>query len=115
MNLITNSAQAIAEKDLGEDEKKGLIQVSTRANNGKVIVEVTDTGTGIPIEISDRVFDPFFTTKEVGKGTGQGLAISYDVIVNKHGGDIFFESRPGQGTTFTIRLPLEAVEEEFGG
>jgi two-component system NtrC family sensor kinase len=64
-----------------------------------------DTGRGIPVEIRNRVFDPFFTTKEVGKGTGLGLSISYD-IVEKHGGEIVFESELGVGTRFTVRLPI---------
>ena len=67
---------------------------------------MSDSGTGIPKEIRDRIFDPFFTTKEVGKGTGQGLAIAYSVVVDKHGGSIRLESAEGEGSTFTIRLPL---------
>ena len=73
-----------------------------------MLLTIGDTGTGIPREIWDRVYDPFFTTKEVGKGTGQGLAIARSVVVDKHGGDLRFESEPGKGTTFFIRLPLQA-------
>ena len=72
-----------------------------------VEIRVSDTGTGIPEAIRSRIFDPFFTTKAVGKGTGQGLAISRAVIVDKHGGSIDFESEMERGTTFTINLPLD--------
>ena len=80
--------------------------MSTRHDLDAVVLTVSDTGGGIPEAIRTRVFDPFFTTKEVGKGTGQGLAIAYDVVVNKHGGTIAFESEEGKGTTFRIRLPI---------
>jgi signal transduction histidine kinase len=71
-----------------------------------VEIGVQDTGTGIPEKIRSRVFEPFFTTKEVGKGTGQGLAMAHAIIIKKHGGKIWFESEIGKGTTFFIRLPL---------
>ncbi len=70
-------------------------------------LRISDTGAGIPPEIRDRIFEPFFTTKPVGKGTGLGLTISYD-IVKKNGGDISVESEPGKGTTFTVILPVNA-------
>jgi signal transduction histidine kinase len=69
-------------------------------------VRIQDNGCGIPVAIRNRVFDPFFTTKDVGKGTGQGLAIAHQVIVNRHSGKLWFESEVGQGTTFVIELPL---------
>jgi signal transduction histidine kinase len=72
-----------------------------------VEVRVADTGTGISEAVRDKIFDPFFTTKEVGKGTGQGLAIAHNFIVNKHGGTLTFETELGKGTTFVIRLPLQ--------
>jgi len=68
-------------------------------------VEVQDNGPGIPAEIKDRIFDPFFTTKPVGQGTGLGLDISYNIVVNKHRGDIQVSSEPGR-TVFEVRLPL---------
>ena len=67
---------------------------------------IRDNGSGIPTEIQDKIFDPFFTTKDVGKGSGQGLAISHSVVTEKHGGQLVCSSIPGEGTTFIIRLPL---------
>ena len=85
---------------------KGKIRVRTRAEGDFAVVEISDSGSGMPPHIQQRIFDPFFTTKEVGKGTGQGLAIAHNVIVDKHGGTIKVTSSPGAGTTFTIRLPI---------
>jgi signal transduction histidine kinase len=76
------------------------------------VIEVADTGTGIPEEIRSKVFEPFFTTKDVGKGTGQGLALVHAAVVDKHGGLISFKTEVGAGTTFTIRLPLNASTTE---
>ncbi len=70
---------------------------------------MSDTGVGIPAEAQPMVFEPFFTTKAAGKGTGQGLAISRTIVVDRHGGDITFASEVGKGTTFRVRLPLEPV------
>ncbi len=105
LNLIVNAAHAIKEKI--KDGEKGRITVRTRMLGERVELSVTDTGSGIPEAIRGRVFDPFFTTKEVGKGTGQGLALAYAVIVKKHGGKIWFETQVGQGTTFFIILPTQ--------
>jgi PAS domain S-box-containing protein len=106
LNLIVNAAQAIGEK-LGNhpENEKGEILISTRLIDSQVEIRISDTGPGIPPAIQNRIFDPFFTTKEVGKGTGQGLAISHDVITKKHGGTLTFETSAGKGTTFIIRLP----------
>ena len=105
LNLITNAAHAIAGV-VGDAGAKGSITVSTRRDGDWVEIRVADTGTGISPDAQAKVFDPFFTTKEVGRGTGQGLAIAHAVIVDKHGGSIHFESVVGEGTTFVIRLPL---------
>ena len=113
LNLVINAAHAIGEVVGDGDGGKGKIEVSTRRDGEWVEVRVKDTGGGIPEEIRERVFDPFFTTKGVGKGTGQGLAIARSVVVDKHGGEIDFESEVGKGTTFIIRLPLN-VEDEGG-
>jgi signal transduction histidine kinase len=80
--------------------------VATRTLGDQVEISIGDTGKGIPVEVRSRIFDPFFTTKEVGKGTGQGLAIARTVVVEKHGGTLHFETEIGQGTTFYIRLPV---------
>jgi signal transduction histidine kinase len=71
-----------------------------------VVIEIRDTGPGIPREIRDKIFDPFFTTKDVGKGTGQGLAIARSIVVDKHGGSIGVACPPDGGAVFTIRLPM---------
>ncbi len=106
LNILINAAHAIADV-VGHGEKgKGKITVSTQRMGDWVEVRINDTGTGIPEAARDKVFDPFFTTKPVGKGTGQGLAIARSVIVDKHGGNITFETEIGKGTTFIIRLPL---------
>jgi PAS domain S-box-containing protein len=97
MNIFVNAVQAI--------EKRGEIRISTRADNGSVKVIISDTGVGIPKENISKIFDPFFTTKEVGKGTGLGMNIAYNII-KKHKGTIDVESTPGKGTTFIVRLPV---------
>ena len=107
LNLLVNAAHAIEDVVKGT-ERRGLITITTRQEAGSVVVCVQDTGGGIPEAIQGNIFDPFFTTQEVGKGTGQGLAIARSVIVDKHHGSLTFESVPGVGTTFHIRLPLEA-------
>jgi PAS domain S-box-containing protein len=106
LNLVVNAAHAIAERNQSDQQAKGDITVSTRGEADWVEISVQDTGVGIPEPIHNRVFEPFFTTKEVGKGTGQGLALAYAVVAKKHGGKIWFESETGKGTTFFIRLPL---------
>ena len=106
LNLVVNGAHAIIDRFGDDGSQKGCITVGTKAGDGVVEVRISDTGSGIPEHAQDRVFDPFFTTKEVGKGTGQGLAIAYDVVVNKHGGAIRFETEANVGTTFIISLPL---------
>lgn len=104
LNLINNAQQAVVETHRG-----GTLTVRTELVNGDMIhVEVADDGPGIPLENMGRIFDPFFTTKEVGQGTGLGLSICYG-IVQEHGGRIWAESLPGQGTTFFVELPV--IEE----
>lgn len=96
LNLLSNAVDAMP--------RGGRIRVKTSREDGRVKLEITDEGCGIPPEIVGRIFDPFFSTKEIGKGTGLGLAISYGIIKD-HGGDILVRSQPGQGSTFTILLP----------
>jgi two-component system NtrC family sensor kinase len=99
MNILLNAAHAI--------EAHGDIRVSTRHENGRINIIISDTGSGMSQEVQKRIFEPFFTTKDVGKGTGLGLSIAYDII-KKHNGDIEVESTIGKGSSFTIRIP--AVE-----
>jgi signal transduction histidine kinase len=112
LNMIVNAAHAIADVVGDGGKGKGKIRVRTRPDGEFAIVEISDSGVGMPAHIQQRIFDPFFTTKEVGKGTGQGLAIAHNVIVDKHGGTIKVASSPGAGTTFTIRLPIGGTTAE---
>jgi signal transduction histidine kinase len=104
LNLIVNAAHAIADV-AGGGLEKGKIKVQTRNCQEWAEIRIQDTGTGIPEKVRARIFDPFFTTKEIGKGTGQGLAIARSAVVDKHNGTIHFETEEGKGTTFVIRLP----------
>jgi two-component system NtrC family sensor kinase len=104
LNLIVNAAHALA--DAGRDTDSGTITISTGVIEGWVELQFEDNGCGIPADIIDKIYDPFFTTKEVGRGSGQGLAIARSIVVDKHAGRISVESTPGMGTCFTLRLPL---------
>ena len=114
LNLLVNASHAISDvvKDSGN---LGKLEVRTRLDGDSVEISISDTGTGIPEAARGKIFDPFFTTKEVGRGTGQGLAIARSVIVNKHGGTLRFETECGRGTTFFIRLPIDAPIDATGG
>ncbi len=103
LNLVVNAAHAI-ESRLGpsKSNQRGTLTVSTKSNDRWAMVEITDTGGGIPESIQSRIFDPFFTTKAVGKGTGQGLAICYNVVVEKHQGKLFFTTVVGEGIPSTF-------------
>jgi signal transduction histidine kinase len=105
LNLIVNSAHAIEEAAASNPSSKGKISIATRREHDEVVVCVADTGCGIPEAICDRIYDPFFTTKAIGRGTGQGLAITHRLVCEHHGGSIACESKVGEGTRFTIRLP----------
>lgn len=107
-NLIINAAHAIEASQKNAPDKRATITVGTRLCGDMVEISIADTGCGIPKELNSRIFEPFFTTKAVGKGTGQGLAIAHDIIVQKHGGKIAFTSEPGKGTTFFLHLPFSA-------
>ncbi len=105
VNMIVNSSHALENKFKDSGTVEGKILVKTQNKNDYVEIIISDNGSGMPAKVKKRVFDPFFTTKEVGKGTGQGLAIAYDIIVDKHNGSISVESEENEGTTFTIHLP----------
>ncbi|MBI4861642.1 MAG: response regulator [Candidatus Riflebacteria bacterium] len=100
VNLVSNAVSAL-------DGQPGQIAISTRCDRGYIVIGVSDDGAGVPSEHLSRIFDPFFTTKEVGRGTGLGLSICYG-IVRKLGGEITVHTRPGQGTTFRVQIPVEA-------
>jgi two-component system, NtrC family, sensor kinase len=97
LNLFLNARDAMP--------RGGWLSIVTRSGSGQATVEVADTGSGIPTDYLSRIYDPFFTTKEIGKGTGLGLSITYG-IVQEHGGTITCDSSVGQGTRFTLTLPL---------
>ncbi len=99
MNLLVNAGQAIAEQ--------GEIKISTWADQDEIHIAISDSGNGIAPEHLGRIFDPFFTTKEPGKGTGLGLSISCDIVTRQHNGRLEVKSEPGQGTTFSVHLPLQ--------
>jgi len=119
LSMLINAAHAIADVEVQRTSKvrctsvctsvappKGTITISTHHDGDWAEIRIGDTGMGIPEEVQPRIFDPFFTTKDVGQGTGQGLAIAHNVVVEKHGGTITFETEVGKGTTFIIRLPI---------
>ena len=111
VNILVNAAHAVAERYAGGTTVRGRIGVSTEVCDGGVRIAISDNGCGMPEGVKAKIFDPFFTTKEVGKGTGQGLAIAYDIIVNRHHGSLQVDSEDGVGTTFIIELPLgDALE-----
>jgi PAS domain S-box-containing protein len=110
LNLVVNAAHAIADV-VGNGKQLGTIKASTRRNGDWAEIRIQDTGTGIAEKNRGKIFDPFFTTKPVGKGTGQGLAISHTVIVDQHQGQLTFETETGVGTVFIIRLPLNPAKK----
>ena len=105
LNLIINAAHAIEEKVAGTGTR-GTIKIATRIEGNQAVVEIADDGAGIPPELQDRIYEPFFTTKELGKGSGQGLALAR-VTVEQHSGSLECTSAPGKGTSFTLRIPLK--------
>jgi signal transduction histidine kinase len=114
LNIVVNAAHAVGDVVRGT-ATRGRITVQSRHEGSAAVIRIGDTGPGIPAEVADRIFDPFFTTKEVGKGTGQGLAIARSVVVDKHGGRLTFESAPGAGTTFVILLPIDGCSTKSAG
>ncbi len=111
LNLVVNAAHAVADVVV-DSGKMGQIRIETRRNGPWAEIRVSDTGCGIPEGNLGRIFDPFFTTKEVGRGTGQGLAMVHSAIVKRHRGSISVKSHLGEGTTFTIKIPLEQECED---
>ena len=112
LNILKNAAQSFVDKDMKEE--KPTITLRVWPEDEAVYVEVADNGPGISEEIKARVFEPFFTTKPVGQGTGLGLSVSYMIITNNHGGSMAVESVVGDGTVFTIKLPLDHAQSTEG-
>jgi PAS domain S-box-containing protein len=108
LNIVINASHALADKHHGTDHK-GTIRVQTLREGDAVVIAIRDTADGIPEHIRGRIFDPFFTTKDVGRGTGQGLAIAWNSIKKVHAGELTFTSTMGQGTEFFIRLPIQGA------
>ena len=102
MNILVNAIDALEEAHTLDAE----IEISTVHQASEIIVTISDNGPGIPEAVQGKIFDPFFTTKPVGKGTGLGMAISYQIVVDKHNGQLLCDSSPGKGTKFVVRLPL---------
>jgi signal transduction histidine kinase len=112
MNILANAIDALEEQLLvKEPDYQPAIHIWTIADQDCVRIEIADNGAGIPEAVKQKLFDPFFTTKPVGKGTGLGMSISYQIIVERHGGKIYCDSTVGEGTQFTIELPLMTREE----
>jgi PAS domain S-box-containing protein len=109
LNVVINAAHAIADIH-AQTGTRGKITVKTSATGDHVEIAIRDTGGGIPEHVRERIYDPFFTTKDVGMGSGQGLAIARSVIVDKHHGELTFETTAGTGTTFFIRLPIASAD-----
>ena len=106
LNIVNNACYAANEKRKGAQIPfSPVVRVSTRAAGNCVEIRIRDNGNGIPQAIRDRIFNPFFTTKPPGVGTGLGLSLSYDIITGEHKGQIAVESKEGEGTRFTIRMP----------
>lgn len=103
LNMLVNAVHAIQDK---QESIAGTITVQTKMENKWAVVSISDTGCGMSVPLQRKIYDPFFTTKEVGRGSGQGLAISHNIIVERHKGEIEMESGEGKGTTFHIKLPI---------
>ncbi len=115
VNILMNAIHAIKSQ---KREEKGQIHIYTERGEAVFRIRISDDGPGIPEDFFNRIFDPFFTTKDVGQGTGLGLSISYDIIVNKHGGQLSISNQKPSGAVFDIELPIRHVmddENELGG
>jgi signal transduction histidine kinase len=113
LNLINNAFYAVSErKKLNETGFEPTVTVSTKKEDGNVLITVADNGTGIPQKVLDKIFQPFFTTKPTGQGTGLGLSLSYDIITKGHCGELKVETKEGDGSTFIIQLPLNTSVNE---
>ncbi len=110
MNLLANAIDAIEDCFQKELCSNPLIHISSEQVDDNAIIRIADNGVGIPEEIQSRLFDPFFTTKAIGRGTGMGLSISYQIITEKHGGSLQCISSPGAGAEFIITMPIRVAK-----
>jgi signal transduction histidine kinase len=116
LNLISNGFYAATKrKETGEEAFEPMLSATTKSLGNKVEIRIRDNGTGIPLEVKDKMFNPFFTTKPAGEGTGLGLSMSHDIVVNQHGGDINVDSEPGAFTEFIVTLPRTAAAKVEAG
>ncbi len=115
LNIISNGMYTAYKRGQEEEGFVPEITVSSRLNGDRVEVDIRDNGPGIPEETRKKIFTPFFTTKPAGEGTGLGLSLSYDIVVKQHGGDLAFDSEPGQFTVFKVSLPRALPVEHGGG
>ncbi|HSC54116.1 MAG TPA: ATP-binding protein [Phnomibacter sp.] len=108
LNLITNAFYAVAEKKKQQPAGyEPIVKLGTKRQEGTLVIRVQDNGNGIPRRVIDKIFQPFFTTKPAGEGTGLGLSMSYDIVTKGHGGELQVETQEGEGTTFTIQIPIQ--------
>ena len=108
LNIFNNAFYAVNEKTkFNHEGYKPAISLSTKKIDDRIKINISDNGNGIPAKVMDKIFQPFFTTKPTGEGTGLGLSLSYDIITKGHGGEITVETKEGEGTAFTITLPVD--------
>jgi signal transduction histidine kinase len=116
LNLISNGFYAATKrKEAGEDGFEPTLSATTKNLGDQVEIRIRDNGTGIPLEVKEKMFNPFFTTKPAGEGTGLGLSMSHDIVVKQHGGRIDVDTEPGAFTEFIITLPRTAVAQTNSG
>ncbi|MFT5697313.1 MAG: signal transduction histidine kinase/HAMP domain-containing protein [Desulforhopalus sp.] len=112
LNLIVNAAHAIEAKKLDRPLESEVISIKSFSKDGYVCISIADTGVGMSEDVKSRIFEYFFTTKDVGRGTGQGLSLAYQIVVEKHKGQLLVDSIEGQGSTFTVKLPVQSAEKK---
>ena len=116
LNLISNGFYAANKrKETGEAGFEPMLTAATKNLGGEVEIRIRDNGTGIPLDVKEKMFNPFFTTKPAGEGTGLGLSMSHDIVVKQHGGNIDVDTEPGVFTEFIITLPRVAAAQAHSG
>jgi signal transduction histidine kinase len=116
LNLISNGFYAATKrKEAGDETFEPMLSATTKNLGNRVEIRIRDNGTGIPLEVKEKMFNPFFTTKPAGEGTGLGLSMSHDIVVKQHGGKIDVDTEPGAFTEFIITLPRTAAAQGHSG